>query len=98
MYNYKIYDGEKVYIRVNKTTAKRLYEKGEDIIISPCKFRPNHPYGLSIQVNKSYWDNVTFKQLVDNYTIFNCRDNETGRYPAYYRIVENLFSQKRIPD
>lgn len=93
------YGEDCAYIRINKTKAKISYDNGEDVTLTPVNFYPQHFFGLSVTVNKSDWGNesIDFYKLVDNYEMFNCRDNETGRYAAYYHKIPNYFAQKRTP-
>ena len=59
--------------KINKTAARKLWNEGKEFTIVACNLRPSW--------TKNYRD---FDQFVDQFTVFNCGNNETGRYPAYY--------------
>lgn len=72
------------YIRINKTKARKLFNKNIGIYIVPCKVACNfsnmwiQPFIINNQAGFS------FDQLVNNFEYYNCNDNETGLYAAYY--------------
>lgn len=71
--------------RVTKTTAKKLYNAGLDVLFIPCNLSPVSPWGLGI------WQNInllgqydSFEKLCNYYEFYNCMDAETGKYIAFY--------------
>ena len=77
--------------RINKTTAKKLYYAGVDVLFIPCKLNPeNNFYYLGIWENKDlagqYKD---FETLCNYFTWYNCRP-DTGAYIAFYIKPEDL--------
>ena len=78
--------------RVNKTTAKKVYENGFDVLFIPCKLNPeNDFYSLGI------WENAflqgqheTFEKLENAFSYYNNRP-DTGKYTAFYISTENTF-------
>ena len=72
------------YTRINKTKARNLFNQGIDIMIVPCNVAPDYsnmwiqPYMINNQAGFS------FDQLINNFEYYNCNDNETGLYTAYY--------------
>lgn len=98
MNKHVIYDNNKAYIRVNKRKARIVYNNGEDLVFVPVKLNPVNKYGLSVKLNKFDWgeEGIPFDKLVSNFEFFNCTNDETGRYTAYYVILENYFKQKRM--
>ena len=67
--------------KINKAAARKLWKEGKEFTIVACNLRPE--YGITARPSwtKNYRD---FDQFVDQFTVFNCGNNETGRYPAYY--------------
>lgn len=84
--NYKFLHGNgETLKRVNKTTAKKLYNAGNDVLFIPCKLNPlNNFYNLGIWENKTLLNQFeTFEKLVNAFEYYNCRP-DTGRYTAFY--------------
>lgn len=79
------HDLKAVVRQINKTTAKKLYDKGITIYMQSCNMRFDnvwqHPYDVSndMQHTKGY----TFEQICNNYTYYNC-DNVRGKYPCFF--------------
>lgn len=72
--------------RINKRTAKKLWENNENFIIVPCKCSP---YGLGALYTQCDLDSRdenrrAFDTFVNEFTYYNC-NNEMGRYPAFYK-------------
>ena len=68
--------------RINKTTARKLYNEHKDFWITACNMRPE----CGILIGSSSFERMTetpFDVMVNSFTYYNC-DNERGRYPAYY--------------
>lgn len=71
--------------RITKTTAKKLYNAGHDVLFIPCNLHPeNNFYSLGI------WENVnlcgqydSFETLCNYFAAYNC-NSETGKYIAFY--------------
>ena len=61
--------------------------------------RPFTPWHLEINVNKNFegYNGVSFEKAVNAFEIYNCTDNETGRYTAFYIPVVTVdrFTGKR---
>lgn len=69
--------------KVNKITARNLYNSGEKVMLVPCKMRPNpHGVWVSIAAGRS------FDSLVNEFEFYNC-SRPTGDYAAYYIKGEN---------
>lgn len=86
MNKYTFEMGGKTYCRINKATARKMYERGESLLACPCNLRPGRPwhpevhiYGGMVSVYRS-----TFDEIVNYAEAMNCVNNETGRYFAYY--------------
>lgn len=72
--------------RVNKTTAKKLYNAGINILIVPCKVNPTTAgtWSLGYCLNKNNNNLDSFENAINNFIYYNCNYNELGKYPAYY--------------
>ena len=76
----------KNYSRISKAAARKLYQRGEEIYMLPCKLNPEgmyfNPMGLQIdEENGSAFDSV-----VNAAEYYNC-NYECGYYMAFYREV-----------
>ena len=71
--------------RINKTTARKLYSAGADVLFIPCKLNPeNNFYRLGIWENKNLCgQHETFEKLCNEFEYYNCRP-DTGNYIAFY--------------
>ena len=70
--------------RIDKRTAKKLYNNGKDVLFIPCNLRPDNMWGLGIWQNKDLngqYDD--FDKLVMWYSWYNCTA-ETGKYISFY--------------
>lgn len=67
--------------QINKTTARKLYEKGEPFIIVPANMRPDSVMGIKVQ--NGIWGHEDFDNFYNEFCFHNC-NNETGRYPRFY--------------
>ena len=78
--------------RVNKTTAKKVYENGFNVLFIPCKLNPeNDFYRSGIWENKflnGQHDN--FEKLENAFLYYNNR-SDTGKYTAFYIKKETTF-------
>lgn len=75
--------------RVQKRTAKRLYEAGKDVYFIPCNCNPeNRFFSLGIWENKRLDGQYeSFEKLCNGFSFYNCNDAETGKYIAFYAEV-----------
>ena len=84
--------------KINKKTAKKLFESGYTIRITPNKITPNNIWGLCADVKKLECNSILgmddirycndFNFLVDNFSVYNC-NYETGYYCSYYILEVN---------
>lgn len=70
------------YKRITKWTAKKLYEMGEPILLCPVNLIPGGMWGNGCIVTKK--EGRTFEQLVSEFEFYNCNNNESGYYTAFY--------------
>lgn len=76
----------KTWERITKKQARAAYNNGLTVLFCPVNMRPFTPWHLEIDVNKNFegYNGVTFEKAVNAFEIYNCTDNETGRYTAFY--------------
>ena len=68
--------------KINKSTARKLYNEGKEFWITACNMRPE--YGILIgSLSFEQMAGVSFDAMVNSFSYYNC-DGERGRYPAYY--------------
>lgn len=70
--------------RISKSEARKLFNQGIDIQIVPCKCNPTSLYYTGLWYNEKALE-TDFDTLVRNFEIYNCNDNETGKYAAFYK-------------
>lgn len=88
------------YKRVNKATARKLYNNGINILLLPCKVSDSAVYGshpwlkpISISLlSKEYPMNI-FDRSVNEYEYYNC-NAELGYYAHYFVSEEDIELQK----
>lgn len=82
----------KGWTRVQKGTARRLYNAGKTIRLCPVKANPcNEYYPMSFDINiNDTWDveplewEKRFDSRVNGFEFYNCQYNELGKYSAFY--------------
>ena len=74
--------------RINKTQARRAYNNGLRVVVCPVNLRPGHPWHPEIIVSGK--SGTTFNEMLNAFIYYNIRDNETGKYPAFYIPVETV--------
>lgn len=81
-------EGTMGLIRVQRRTAKRLFEAGEEVFITPHKMRFsaqwNPPRIIAAVRSESKFDDI-----VNSFIYYNC-NTETGKYPSFYIKRETL--------
>ena len=84
----------KTWERITKKQARAAYNNGLTVLFCPVNMRPFTPWHLEIDVNKNFegYNGVTFEKAVNAFEFYNCIDNETGRYTAFYiPVVTGLY-------
>lgn len=91
------------YKRVNKPTARKMYNQGCSILLLPCKVSEsalydstshNHwvrPYSMSLMTSEE--ETNRFDRAVNTYEYFNC-NAELGYYAHFYVSEEELDKYK----
>ena len=75
---------QKTVKQVNKTTARKLWNKGVSIFLHPSKMRFDNPWQQPYLTSKST-NNVSedFDQVHNDYRYYNC-DSERGKYIHFF--------------
>ena len=86
MNKYSFTNNGKTWERITKKQARAAYNNGLTVLFCPVNMCPFTPWHLEIDVNKNFegYNGVTFEKAVNAFEIYNCTDNETGRYTAFY--------------
>lgn len=92
MYNYEIENPvtKRVYKRISKATAKKLFNSGNCIVVAPCKLRPFGPWHPECIIDGFMEDDPdrTFDKIINAFIWYNC-NYETGYYPSFY-VLKSL--------
>jgi hypothetical protein len=78
------------YTRVSKATARKLFNDGECVGICPVKLDPSSFWGGMCTFQKGHkCENWGFDDFVNNFIYYNCQMEETGKYPKFFKVVED---------
>lgn len=76
------------WYRINKTTAKKLYNAGVDVCFCPSNLRPFSMWAPEFVSNKTRdietAGEADFDKLLNYFTFYNCINAETGRRVNFY--------------
>ena len=83
----EIYNGLELK-QVNKTVARKLFNKGVTVYILPSNMRLNNTWGKPLDINQEMYDMTVdnFDKIVNSFEYYNC-SNETGLYSHF--LIEN---------
>ena len=83
MKNLYIYKGGLEFKRITRAKAKALYNMGKAVLLIPCNLNPANIFVGFYDLRKE--DNETpFENAVNAFEYYNCTNNETGYYTAFY--------------
>lgn len=68
--------------RVDKRQARKAYNNGLRVVVCPVNLRPGYPWHPKIIVSSKSGE--TFEEMLNAFIYYNIRDNETGKYAAFY--------------
>lgn len=77
----------KNYKRVNKTTARKLFNEGHTIGFIPCNANPHSAWTPVVFRDKHDPDcgnDLNFDKFVNSFEYYNCQYNELGKYTNFY--------------
>ena len=90
------------YKRINKPTARKMYNHGCDILLLPCKVNDSlvegtHPWlkPVTININSCEHNDNKFDRTVNEYEYYNC-NAELGYYSHYFVTVEDFIKCKYV--
>ena len=74
-----------MYIKVNKTAAKKLLRNGYTIRVLPCNVKFKNLFFEPFEIDMAWLEanEMTFETFVNHYMYYNC-NAELGKYPAYF--------------
>lgn len=78
MNKYSFTNNGKTWERITKKQARAAYNNGLTVLFCPVNMRPFTPWHFE------GYNGVSFEKAVNAFEIYNCTDNETGRYTAFY--------------
>lgn len=78
-----------LFKRVDRRTARRLYNNGTPLIIVPCKCFTEM---FSFETKENEKDVRTFDNLVNEFEYYNC-NYECGYYAAFYVKYSTIYDQ-----
>lgn len=70
------------YKRITKKAAERLYKAGEPVLFCPVNLIPGGPWRIGCTITKE--EGTTFTQVLNAFEFYNCINNQTGYYTAFY--------------
>ena len=69
--------------RIQKRTAKKLFEKGREIFMLASKIAFDNPWITPYPAEKERSHTSDFERLCDSFLVYNC-DAERGRYIHFF--------------
>lgn len=75
----------KMYSRITKNQARKLFEKGDNIALLPSKIVGLEPTIVYKGLKCKDWD---FNDYVNNFVYFLC-NCECGKYPKFFKVGGN---------
>ena len=70
-------------LKIDKRKARKLYNRGEDVYLLPCKVRPGGMWIEPFLINTRNSEGRNFESLVNEFEFYNC-SSETGRSASFY--------------
>lgn len=84
MYNYSFIINGTEYRRVNKSTAKKEYDNGNNVLLCACNLRPNSCWSTAVPVSNC--NSIEFDKQIREFEYYNCTSKETGYYASFYIV------------
>lgn len=90
------------YKRVNKPTARKMYNHGSSILLLPCKVSDSAVDGshhwvkpVTINISDCKHDANKFDRTVNDYEYYNC-NAELGYYALYFVSINDFIKCKFV--
>lgn len=80
MYNFEFSKNDKVYRKVDKRVARKLFDAGGVVYLTPCKANPRADWVGLISIHK---ESAGFDTVINEFEYHNC-NTELGKRAAYY--------------
>ena len=80
MYNFEFIKDGKVYKKVDKRVARKLFDAGGVVYLAPCKATPWSYWSGLISI---YKESAGFDTVINEFEYYNC-NTELGKRAAYY--------------
>lgn len=95
MKKYEYIENGYTFQRVSKKDARRAYNNGLAVIFCPVNLRPGKPWKPEAVICPHSFEVVNdvitpFEKRVNEFEYYNCINNETGRYTAFYIPVREV--------
>lgn len=94
MNKYSFTNNGKTWERITKKQARTAYNNGLTVLFCPVNMRPFGMWGGGVEINIKHDTDVgildkwtkenSFDRALNSFEFYNCTDNETGRYTAFY--------------
>lgn len=78
-----LYDEKLTLKRITKRTAKKLFFSGGRIFIQSANFTPFGRWSQAIELEIE----CSFDEFCNSFEYYNCQNNETGKYAAFYTNI-----------
>ena len=66
-------DKDRTYTRISKTTAKKIFESGREILLCPVYLRPGEPWHPECAIQKSEYD---FDEYISAFKIYTAKKEQ----------------------
>jgi len=81
----------KMFKRISKRQAKKMFEENKSFSLCPCKMNPSYPFSMACKINPTDWkehcENIgvtdPFESMYSNWAYYNT-SWETRYYAHYY--------------
>ena len=80
MLNIELLSGGKIYKRVDKRVARKLFDGGGIVYLVPCRANPCSDWVGLISIRK---ESAGFDTVINEFEYYNC-NTELGKRAAYY--------------
>jgi hypothetical protein len=72
--------------QISKPQARKLFDEGKEIYLSPCNMKVFNSWGTLLSVTKAN-NNANFYRIVKSYEYYNC-NNEAGKYVLFFKQIK----------
>ena len=76
----------KRFERISKATARKMFDRGENVYSLPCKLNPESTWNIPDLMTGAKKNGYTFDRYYNEAAYYSC-DYERGYYLAFYKEV-----------